>query len=117
MWEIGMKTIHVSNGIWNVTGPGFGNNETDSTKTDKALALIIQVLGADHMLDVEECTTARQGRKKLKIIYAVPSTASRMPLYKMFLAVRLNDGDDAPVVLNVLARTRTQPRQVGVENS
>lgn len=54
-----MKAILVSKGVRNVTSPDLDNNEADSTGANRAEALIIEALGEEQMVYVEERTTAR----------------------------------------------------------
>lgn len=67
-----------------------------------------------YIFHVEECTTARQSRKKLKIFYAEPSTPNRMRLYEKLLTHSLNGGENGLAHVNQPARTWTQLRQVRV---
>lgn len=76
-WEVRIKALLVKKGLWQFIGPTKDEDEqVDSEKFEQALALMILALGEDQMVFMEECMSARKGRRKLKSIYAEPSIAN-----------------------------------------
>ncbi|CAN8067511.1 unnamed protein product [Agarophyton chilense] len=72
-------------------------------------------MGKDQMIHVVDCSSSREAWKKLRAIYAEPSVANRMRLYKKLLMLHLGDADDVRMHVHDMARTRSRLRSVGVK--
>lgn len=110
-----MCALLISRGNWKMTDPNGNDVETMNTiKSEQTLALIILTLRKGMPIHAEDCNTSWEAWKKLKGIYAKPSTANRMRVYEK-LILWLNDVKDACEHVHDITRMQTQLRAVGVE--
>lgn len=103
VWVVRIKVLHVSKGLWHLTNPTVDENEIyDRQKSAQALALINPALKEERMVHIEECQTAPKGWRKLKSVYAEPSTENRERLYKKLFTLRLKDSEIGRQIYKIL---------------
>lgn len=73
-------------------------------------------LRENQILQIGKCKTAGDGRRKLNLMYAEPSTANRMRLYEKLLTFWFQKKQDARHHIQELEWTHTHHLGIGVAN-